>query len=443
MLRALTVGIGAGALLAGCYRSHERIAAPDGGDDVRAPAVCRVECDAVERLASFDASRLPEIEALDAVAADGNRLVVLGHVRRADGAGRNYVLVGVDLTSGEVTGPVEASGLGTWEEPVEGALSRAPGGWSATLLTSRRFDTTARLNVASFSDDIVLRAEAADVAPLPFPHAPGTTLPASAAARQGRAVLAAVDGETLWISRLSLAPSPADAGSIALARFPGAPPRGTPTSVALRDDGRVAVAGGGYARGLEPRDGFLALERVDGAAAIVDIPGERFDPPPMVLAAPSGATVFRHVSDPLDLDESGIRAELRDEDGVVTDATHVRTAAGLVPLGMATFEGVRSGGLVWVEPDLGLRVLAEGGSGSAARWDECTAIDVGPMYTLPLPLRLEAAIHYDGAALLAVSAPGPAGEVIVVALTYDDSDRVFPLDIEVLRVPECRLNRLP
>jgi hypothetical protein len=427
------------SLASGCYLSHQP---PDAGPDVPEDAPlpnCTVSCGPVEHVASIDTT-IADVSTLRAVVTrDGGIAILLRNT-----GDPTFVMALVDPDSGEVAvtpldrrpGPITTHGL------TIANLEASSEGFLATALTTTEF--TSRVPTRPVFVSLRFGADAAFVSgpdilgELSYEYAPcDCALRSSIFGRQRAEAIASLEGETLWLTRLD--PETRRVGtSMAWASFPGAPPRSGAVQGSMFPDGRVAVVGGGAGTGLGPRDGFLAVEGIDGEVRVVPLPGERFDAPPTLVAGADGVSVFRFVSDPRDLGASVLRAETRDERGAVLDGIALRPLHGLAPVEYAAFRGRVGAGMVWVDDDSVLRVLPEVGSGTATSWSACEGLEIDPLITLPHALQ-SASILYDGSPAIVALGEGDGASELYVVLLGQTPD-VGGSAVDVFRIPDCRLD---
>jgi hypothetical protein len=208
----------------------------------------------------------------------------------------------------------------------------------------------------------------------------------------------------------------------------------SPLAGAIAAPDRVALAGGGFGVGLDPRRAFLALGDEGAELGIADLEGEPYDPAPLVVAEGGTVFVFRYVSEPTDLAASTLVARAFSADGASIDRLELRTDGGLAPIAVAAYEGESGAGLVWAEPDGGVRVLpATPVTAAASEWRACG----GAMRTSPvalLPDGINPPLLGTGALMHAIA--GPTGDVLVVV-----RGRTYPQHVTVMRIPACRIVR--
>ncbi len=427
------------SLASGCYLSHER---PDAGADAPTDAPlpsCSVSCGPVEHIASFD-PLLADASTLRAVVSEDGHIAIL--LRNTGDP--TFVMALLDPESGEVTvtplgerpGPITTHGLtvANVEATAEGFVATA---LTTTELTSR-VATHPHFAALTFGPDVAFVSGPEMLGELTYEYAPcACAIRSSIFGRRRAEAIATVEGDTLWVTRLAR-DTRRIGTSVAWSSFEGAPPRSGAVEGSMFPDGRIAVAGGGAATGLEPREAFLAIEGADREVRVVSLPGERFDAPPTIVATAEGVSVFRFVSDPRDLGASVLRAETRNDRGAVLDGIALRTQYGLAPVEYGSFRGRVGAGLVWVENDATLRVLPDVGSGTAPSWAACEGVEIEPLTTLPHPLAVDPSRH-EGAPTMVVLGEGDgASELHVVLLGRLDARGATAVD--VFRIPGCHLD---
>jgi hypothetical protein len=248
------------------------------------------------------------------------------------------------------------------------------------------------------------------------------------------AATALVEGDTLWLSSVELDPAVRALPPRPLVRWPEAPPRTTPLIGAMLTDGSLVLAGGGAAPGLDPRAGFIVIAPPVGEPIVEVLPGELFDPAPLLATRDLQSYVFRYVSRRDDLAASGFVAESRDARAAVDDRLEVATTGGLVPAATATYQGARGAGLVWVEPSGDVRVLPSMEvTARSSGWRDCAYdIEVPAVAYLPAGVSTTASI-YGGVPLLALGSDDGSGFGDDILLVVEDG----PGDLTILRLPDC------
>lgn len=208
------------------------------------------------------------------------------------------------------------------------------------------------------------------------------------------------------------------------ARVEGAPPGYADVDAVVLADGRGAVTSHDAREG---GDAVLAFEQRSGAVTIEVLPGERFDPSASIVASGEGLGLVRVVSNPRDVADTRLMAQVRDGDGEVIDRLEVRPAFGLTPPAATVFDHEGAPAFAWVEADGTLRVVPSSGHGDVARWSECEGVTTTPIRELDLAT----------VPLVAADAGDGSGDVFLLVWTSDPSGLGA---FELLRVPGCRLD---
>lgn len=418
----------------GCYLSHAAPIPVDAGVPVDAPPTCTARCEPPTTIVRLDGTELSLGFLREAVVRDGV-LFVLFRGPFADLV--TYAVVQIDLRTGSVLAASRVADMTTQALTVAD-LGVTPDALVVTALTTdtfARFAVDPRVSRASFDRGGALTGPEV-VGALPFSYAPCTcALRGSVFGRDASEALVVLEHGDLWLTRLDLATG-APGETERFAAFPDAPPRPGAVQGIMLDDGRVVAVGGGSGAGLEPREAFVAVEAVTGEVLVSPLPGERFDPPPHLVATGDRFGLARYVSNPRDAADGRLIAEVRDGAGGIVDGLEVRSRYGLPPAAYAAYRGRGGPGVVWVETDATLRVLPEAGSGTATSWSECDGVTVSPSHTSDLPLSVPAAWS-DGSPTVVALDPGDgSGDVVVILHVEDPSFARF----DVLRIPGCRLD---
>jgi hypothetical protein len=356
-----------------------------------------------------------------------------------------YAMVHVDLDLGEAGAIVPATSVDTYSGMIAGGIEARDEGFVATVWrapTLTRFSTEVRVGAATWTHDGMLAAEHPDLGALAELLGPCACNHRGTAFSLGAGSVAAiVRGDTLWLLPVEHGDPFRGMEPLAFARFAAAPPRTTPISGASFSDGRIAIAGGGYGPSLDPRDAFLVVGARGAPPVMVELPGERYDPPPLVTVRNDRLFTFRFASEPSDLDRSRIVAEERGSaDAGVIASLQLPTRNGLVPVATAAYRGASGAGLAWVEPDGAVQLLpAPGATSGETHWTECSSLDAPAVASLPAGVSHEA-VPNGGAPMFAVGTGDgldPAvGDVVLAIL---DPTRV----ITIMAIPACRVVATP
>jgi hypothetical protein len=439
------------AVLGGCYLSHERArgsslppdaSAPDAGttpDAIVMRPACRVECGEPQLVAHEEMGDLEGL--LDVAAMEGTLgLLARRYFYALADTYPEYALILVDTSTGAVRTAASADAVRTTSKLVGGGLHVADGGWNATLLRTNAIGD--RVPVDAIVAGARWSASGESVWQEPMLARIPEDLRSSGGAQLGvgfgrgpTSFAALAVGRNVYATRLRWRPHAIADPPAPLAILPEDVPGSTPLDGAILDESALVVAGGGHARSLEPRTGFLVTGNpAEAPLRASPIDGAAFDPPPRVRGTLDGAhsAIFRYVSDTTDLAASTLRAEIRDRSGRLVDEMGVRLRDGLVPLASAPYATESGVGLVWLDRDGGAHVLpAAEVHERHSEWRDCGhEVEVPPAATLASGL-------YDGGwyGTRSLLAWADGADVLVVALEPGPA-------LTVLRIPSCSIVRV-
>ena len=420
----------AAALVSGCYRSHEREPArdaavidahsPDAGLDAgdagppepdadagppepdAGPGPCTTECEVPQLIASvsFSDSLLEPWAVLDVAPLDGSlvALVSAGDLTLTGvGTRIDYRLLHVPLVSGAPRFEAHAD-LWTNQAFMAGSVRRLGAGYRVVALRADPDYVTEPQDVVVVIATWARAGAEPDVAfvPLREEPIPGCTRcyrHGGAVVQDAEHAVAAVAGDgELYVARIAFADRSVERWTIAI---PDASPD-APAWGASDGFGRALLTAGGAIseyRGSYEGAAF-ALQLSDRSPRdVIEVPGDRYDPPPRAVFFPDRAELVRFAFG-ADATTGVIRRWIADTSELM-EQPPIETGAGLPPLAITSSGGT----LVWAEVDLALPGAAI--LRALGHAPQCTSEAPITAAHLPSPLadldpRVIAAAEHDG-----------------------------------------------
>ncbi len=347
--------------VSGCYRHHARTELDDAGTEQDATAAdgatddagpCTITCPSPMLLAQ---STLPWASAVPwavvGLAASGERVAVLTAEQLDGGTEDAHYTLYLYTGDGSTLSRAPLRGTVSNVQSIDGILIAQPTSFVAVVLWRRgvRDERRAGLALIEWSIDGALRRQE-DVLELPSlaePDCPSCSVHASFVRQGEEVIVMIVEGDVLRTARLDL--TSASASLVDAAALPFRRRRGEPVS-GSSDGGRTIAAIGGTAAGAPPGEAALITIEDGTGLTIEQVPGVTNDPPPRL--APSGATLWRFVTDAARATDSAILGWEIGGRGLSEPAWRIPTAMGFPPTNLQILGGTVGPSILWSGLDL-------------------------------------------------------------------------------------------